>query len=219
MDLSIFPKSRFREILAKSDKYLAIIQSDWVQRIQRSGSMSNTTLSGVELTLSAKGLGNLPKNVYENDFTFIVGESHYHCPSFLASFLSPRICHLQKKDPTLREFSIETKDPTYLFEKLLEVCYGSSFRVCENVPFFKSIFCELSNRELYEQIYGKSSDDLTILNVDRLQFLFSANESCEREIEDMKLIRKQFLHSHVKFFHQSFQMFPFDWKMKNHFIN
>jgi hypothetical protein len=35
------------------------------------------------------------------------------------------------KDPTLREFSIETKDPTNLFEKLLEVCYGSSFRVCE----------------------------------------------------------------------------------------
>jgi hypothetical protein len=47
--------------------------------------------TGVELALSAKGLRNLPMNVYENDFTFIVGESRYDCPSFIDSFLSPRI--------------------------------------------------------------------------------------------------------------------------------
>jgi hypothetical protein len=146
--------------------------------------MLNKTLTGVEIALSAKGLRNLPKNVYENDFTFIVDKSCYHCPSFLASFLSPRICRLQMKDPTLREFHIETDDPTDLFETILEVCYGSSFRVCENISFFKSIFCELGNRELYEQLFGQFSDDLTILNVvDRLEFLFSTNESCEREIE------------------------------------
>jgi hypothetical protein len=92
----------------------------------------------------------LPKNVYENDFTFIVGENRYYCPSFVASFLSPRICDLQKKDPTLQEFCIETEDPTNLFEQLVEVCYGSSFRVCESKSFFKSILTELWNRELYE---------------------------------------------------------------------
>jgi hypothetical protein len=70
----------------------------------------NKTLPGVEIKLSAKGLGNLPANVYENDFTFIVGENHYHCPSFLASFLSPRICRLQMNDCTIREFVIETED-------------------------------------------------------------------------------------------------------------
>jgi hypothetical protein len=145
--------------------------------------MSTKKLSqtGVEISLSAKGFRNLPRNVYENDFTFIVGENLYYCPSFVASFLSPRICDLQKKDPTLREFHIETKDPTHLFEKLLEVCYGSSFRVCESISFFGSIFNELWNRELYEQI---SDSDLTIFNVvDRIKFLSSMNESCEREIE------------------------------------
>jgi hypothetical protein len=140
--------------------------------------------TGVEINLSAKGLANLPRNVYENDFTFIVGESRYHCPSFIASFLSPRICHLQANDATLREFCIETDDPTHLFEKILAVCYGSSFRIYENISFFRSLCCELSNRELYEQIVGKFEEDLTILNViDRIQFLFSANESCDREIE------------------------------------
>jgi hypothetical protein len=42
----------------------------------------------------------------------------------------------------------------------------------------------LNNRELYEQIFGSFENDLTTLNVlDRLEFLFSADESCEREIE------------------------------------
>jgi hypothetical protein len=99
-------------------------------------------LDGVELTLSAKGLRNLPSNVYSNDFTFIVGESRYHCPSFIASFLSPRICHLQMNDATLLEFHIETDDPDHLFGELLQVCYGSSVRISENVSFFKSVICE-----------------------------------------------------------------------------
>jgi hypothetical protein len=115
-----------------------------MKKIAKSGSMSIKKLAetGVEISLSAEGFRNLPRNVYENDFTFIVGENRYHCPSFLASFLSPRICDLQTKDPTLREFCIETKDPTNLFSKLLEVCYGSSFRVCESKSFFMSILKE-----------------------------------------------------------------------------
>jgi hypothetical protein len=84
------------------------------------------------------------------------------------------------KDPTLREFYIETKDPTNLFERLLEVCYGSSFRICENISFFVTILNELWNRELHEQIFDKFDSDLTIFNVvDRIKVLFSMNESCE----------------------------------------
>jgi hypothetical protein len=71
----------------------------------------------VEISLSAKGFRNLPRNVYEKDFTFIVGENRYYCPSFVACLLSPRICNLQMKDPALREFYIETEDPTDLFKK------------------------------------------------------------------------------------------------------
>jgi hypothetical protein len=148
--------------------------------------MATETLaeSGVEINLSAKGLGNLPRNVYENDFTFIVGDYRYDCPSFIASFLSPRICDLQMKDATLREFYIETSDPTELFPKLLSVCYGSSFRVCESISFFQSILSELWNRELYEQLICNVDEELTILNVlDRLKLLFSMNELCEREID------------------------------------
>jgi hypothetical protein len=50
--------------------------------------------------------------------------------------------------------------------------------------FSNRFFCELNNQELYEQLCGNFSQDLTILNVvDRLTFLFSRNECCEREID------------------------------------
>jgi hypothetical protein len=43
---------------------------------------------------------------------------------------------------------------------------------------------ELRNGELYEQLICNIDESLTILNaIDRIQFLFSMNESCEREIE------------------------------------
>jgi hypothetical protein len=98
-----------------------------------------STLLGVEIALSAKGFRNLPKNIYKNDFTFIVGQNRYHCPSFIASFLSPRICHLQMSDPTLQEFEIETNDETNSFQNVLELCYGSSFRICKQDSILKSI--------------------------------------------------------------------------------
>jgi hypothetical protein len=92
-------------------------------------SIKQLTETGVEISLSMKGFRKLPRNVYENDFPLIVGENRYYSPSFLASLLTPQICDLQKKEPTLRESCIETKDPTNVFEKLVEVCRGSNFRV------------------------------------------------------------------------------------------
>jgi hypothetical protein len=62
-----------------------------IEMIDRSKSMSTQKLTetGAEISLSTKGFRNLPRNVYENDFTFIVGENRYYCPSFLACLLSP----------------------------------------------------------------------------------------------------------------------------------
>jgi hypothetical protein len=78
----------------------------------------------------------------------------------------------------------KNEDPTNSFEPILEFCYGSNFRVCESKSFCQSICIELWNRELYEQLFDKFHSDLTSFNgVDRLKFLNSMNESCEREIE------------------------------------
>jgi hypothetical protein len=85
----------------------------------RRSSMSQSP-SAVQVSLSAQVFRNLPKGIYENDFTFIVGESRYCCLSFIASFLSSRICRLQAIDPTFSEFGIETKDPHHCFTTILE---------------------------------------------------------------------------------------------------
>jgi hypothetical protein len=62
-----------------------------LKNIETLESMSTKKLSetGVEISLSAKGFRNLPRNVYQNDFAFIVGQNRYYCPSFIASLLSP----------------------------------------------------------------------------------------------------------------------------------
>jgi hypothetical protein len=75
--------------------------------------MANKPCSIVHL--SSRGLANLGNNVYENDFTFVVGEERYQCPSFIATFLSPRIAQQQLIDPTIEEYKIESADPNHYF--------------------------------------------------------------------------------------------------------
>jgi hypothetical protein len=55
----------------------------------------------LQVGLSVKGLANIPRNIYENDFPFIIREDTYQCPSFIAAFLFPRSGQLQVSDSTL----------------------------------------------------------------------------------------------------------------------
>jgi hypothetical protein len=87
--------------------------------------MSASSTLVVELSLSAKGLLNLPANIAENDFTFIVGTERYKCPKFIAGLLSPRIAALQAGDPTLQEFIIPTPDPDMILKIFLVLAKAS----------------------------------------------------------------------------------------------
>jgi hypothetical protein len=115
--------------------------------------MSRDSSKRIEVGLSAKGLINVPRNVYENDFIFIVGDSHYKCPSVFAAFLSRRIGSLQSIDPTIREFHISTKDPHNYFSKIVDVCSGLTISIDladkEFSKFVGDICGELFNGELY----------------------------------------------------------------------
>jgi hypothetical protein len=138
----------------------------------------------IEIGLSAKGLGNLPRNVYENDFTFVVGDSQYCCPSVVACFLSPRICDLQRNDPTIQEFHIDTPDPNHSFESILKLCSGSGLPFRRNDAFVRLISHELGNGELYEAITANLTDELSVENViARLRFSFELGDGCAPEIE------------------------------------
>jgi hypothetical protein len=58
------------------------------------------TKTGVEISLSIRRVGNLPCDVHENDFIFIVGDDRYDCPFFIVSFIFPRISPGSMKDTT-----------------------------------------------------------------------------------------------------------------------
>jgi hypothetical protein len=126
----------------------------------------------LQVALSAKGLANIPRNIYENDFTFILGEDKYQCPSFIAAFLSPRIVQLQVSDSTLREFVIVTKDPEHYFHNF--ICLAESCRMTvahQNSEFFRSIYHELWNEDGLNSIIKCYGNDMTRNTVcDRLTF-------------------------------------------------
>jgi hypothetical protein len=119
-----------------------------------------------EICLSAKGLANLPRNGYENDFTFHVGSERYRCPSFLAAFLSPRIAALQTNDPTVRDFVVDAKDPNHFFTQFLSLGEGLSLEITStHSDFFRSICLELHHFELYDYIFKCTESEITLDNV------------------------------------------------------
>jgi hypothetical protein len=132
--------------------------------------------------LTVKGFVNLPRNAINHDFTFIVGSECYECPLLIACFLSPRLCSFVEIDPTIRDFVIETSDPTGYFQQFLSLGWGFTIPVSsENRSLFLRFLGELENHELFENYIGK---DININNVfDRLDFLLGSNSLCVAEIE------------------------------------
>jgi hypothetical protein len=63
--------------------------------------------------ISASGLANIPQSESRNEFEFIVGNARYRCPSFVADFLSPLLCHVHAVDGTVPSIRISTKSPIH----------------------------------------------------------------------------------------------------------
>jgi hypothetical protein len=180
------------------------------QQLVGGESMSRNLSERIEVGLSAKGLINVPRNVYENDFTLIVDDSHYKCPSVFAAFLSRRIGSLQSIDPTIREFHISTKDPHKYFSRIVDLCSGLVISIdLEDKDFSRFIghICgELLNGELYEQINGAIEGELTIslLWIDFNSFI-ELNQIMSESFHSFhhifsKLTNLQFVHYRLKFF-------------------
>jgi hypothetical protein len=155
----------------------------------------------ISVSLSAKGLTNLAINNYKNDFTFYVGGKEYICPSFVAEFLSPRICSLRRTDSTINIFHIQTSDPNHYFDIVFPLGFGSSVTFQSvHVTFLKQLSCELKNGEVYGLVSSATDGDLTEMKVvDRLMLSELMNLRNDEEIAfaasqffklDMKSISK-----------------------------
>jgi hypothetical protein len=79
--------------------------------------------------LSARGLENVPVGDWSDDFTFIVGDHRYRCPSSVAQFLSARVSKLHLIDATISELRLEVEDRGELFGSVLEAAKGNSIEL------------------------------------------------------------------------------------------
>jgi hypothetical protein len=75
-----------------------------------------SAIETVSVALSATGLTNIVLNSSEKDFTFYIGEYHSACPTFIAEFLSPRLCGVRLSDSTICEYHFGTADRSDYFE-------------------------------------------------------------------------------------------------------
>jgi hypothetical protein len=121
---------------------------------------------------TGSGLKNIPALEIRNDFEFILGNSHYPCPYYIADFLSPLIGRLHGADPTLSEFFIETADLNGRFKDIIAIGYGETIAFPEaERDFFISIFHEFDNLEFLHSIIGNPEAALSISNaMERLRF-------------------------------------------------
>jgi hypothetical protein len=119
-------------------------------------------------TLSAKGLRNISRENYENDFKFIVNGENHVCPAFVAKYRSNRISKYRQNDCTISDIEIEVE------RKDISNC-------CDR--FLRSVCTELESMELYE-ILLLNEEELNEGNViEPLKCNKLIGCSCESEIE------------------------------------
>jgi hypothetical protein len=140
--------------------------------------------SKTEFLLSTKGLANIPESESRNDFEFIVGNSHYRCPSLIADFLSPLLCRLHSVDETIRSFRISTKDNDSQFGDFVRLGRGFPFFVTDsNRSFLISVCAELENRELHKFLIVSSGGEVSSSNVvERMNSLERLGDDLDSEI-------------------------------------
>jgi hypothetical protein len=132
--------------------------------------------------LSGKGLGNVQIRDSSDGFTFVLGSRRYRCPSSVAQFLSPRVCHLHWIDATIDELGLEVYDRDELFRSVLEAARGGSIALdSAHRRTFASIFAALWDSELCECVLGGRMAMEKVVN--RLQFLSRTRCDVSTELE------------------------------------
>jgi hypothetical protein len=148
------------------------------------------TGSPIRLSLSSKGLQRIENVKHEKDFTFIIGDERYSCPSFVAEFLSPRVCCLRSQDTTIDEFSIDIEDANHHFDSILSIGFGreACFRESE-LSFIRSVCGKLWNSELFEMTLkhedgqGQGQCEITKAELKaRIEFLSGVDGSCDFDV-------------------------------------
>lgn len=139
-----------------------------------------------DLKLSSKGIANIPVELYDDNFEFIISGVIHKCTLITAEFLSPKICALRRADPSISEYTFEAADPLNKFGEFLSLPSESHLGVSsETFDFFVSVSRELENSELLSQLvsgYFAANEINTSNAVSHLQMKQYHFESDEEEV-------------------------------------
>jgi hypothetical protein len=134
--------------------------------------------------LSARGLANAAVGDSPDDFTFVIGDHRYRCPSSVAQFLSPRVSKLHWIDATISELTLEVEDAHGLFGSVLKATGGGVAVDSAHRRTFAAICADLWNSELCRSVYPELRNGITIHNVvDRVGFLSATRCDVSTELE------------------------------------
>jgi hypothetical protein len=115
------------------------------------------------VTLSTRGLANLPSVKYPDEFDFIIGDTHFRCSAVSADFLSPKIARFHAADPFCDHYYMLTLTASDEFNNVLALSRGASIEITDaNRSVLLSIGAELENLELCSLIVNEHDENLQL---------------------------------------------------------
>jgi hypothetical protein len=146
--------------------------------------VNESVMVSASLSVSTKGLSRVPIKESADNFEFIVGDVHHHCPSWVADFLSPRIAAIHAIAGTLLSCAVETVDREGHFGGFVGLGRGVPLVLTEsNHDFCLSISAELRNGELGRTLFDIIEGNISVENVVRqIQSLVAMGATVQAEI-------------------------------------
>lgn len=113
-----------------------------------------------QIQLQTSNILNVPLQIYEKDFTFIVNGEQFSTSQIISDLLSPKISSIHQLDPTLSSFTITTNSKGN-FSHILELATFSKREIAENeIDFFSEVIEQLGNEDIF--IEKKSEENINI---------------------------------------------------------
>lgn len=109
--------------------------------------------------LSARGLQQTVVCAKDKNFTFNVSGHEYHCHSFFADFISPKIAEMHLTDPLADTFYINLNDDNYEFTNIMNLMEGKSITNAQPT-YITKVAKILRNQELFDAYSVKLDYDV-----------------------------------------------------------
>lgn len=161
------------------------------------------------IQLQAKSFQSIPFQIYKKDFTFIVNNEKFYTNKIIADMLSPVISRHHLTDPTLNEFTIQTKSRGH-FQFFLDLLNFEEIEIPESEKVFViEISTILKNEEINIKIKDKEINEKNVFD-DILQHE-------KYQIDTINSVLKTFLKKKLIIFLKIFLKFAENKKKNSHF--